>query len=135
MKGGDMKGIYDDRRQYRLICCFCLVAKLCLTLCNLMVCSPPGSSIHGLLQARILEWVAISFSGVFPTQGLNPRLLICIAGRFFTTEPPGKYSSESFLSAYSVAKGYARYINYLFLLSVLCYSNLREKNAEDIEVM
>ena len=35
---------------------------LCLTLCHPMDCSPPGSSVHGILQARILEWVAISFS-------------------------------------------------------------------------
>ena len=34
----------------------------CLTLCDPVDCSPPGSSIHGILQARILEWVAISFS-------------------------------------------------------------------------
>ena len=36
--------------------------RLCLTLCNPMDCSLPGSSVHGILQARILEWVAISFS-------------------------------------------------------------------------
>ena len=40
----------------------CLVAQLCPTLCNPMTCSPPGSSVHGISQARILEWVAISFS-------------------------------------------------------------------------
>ena len=34
----------------------------CLTLCDPMDSSPPGSSVHGILQARILEWVAISFS-------------------------------------------------------------------------
>ena len=39
-----------------------LVAQLYLTLCNPMECSPPGSSVHGILQAKILEWVAISFS-------------------------------------------------------------------------
>ena len=40
--------------------------------------SPPGSSVHGILQARMLEWVAISFSmGIFPTQGLNPGLPHC----------------------------------------------------------
>ena len=40
--------------------------------------SPPGSSVHGILQARILEWVAISFSrGIFPTQGSNPGLPHC----------------------------------------------------------
>ena len=39
-----------------------LVAQLCLTLCDPMDCSPPGSSVHGILQARILEWIAIPFS-------------------------------------------------------------------------
>ena len=39
-----------------------LVAQLCLTACNPMDCSSPGASVHGILQARILEWVAISFS-------------------------------------------------------------------------
>ena len=39
-----------------------LVAKLCPTLCDPMDCSPPASSVHGISQARILEWVAISFS-------------------------------------------------------------------------
>ena len=38
------------------------VAQLCLTLCDPMDCSPPGSPVHGVLQARILEWVAIPFS-------------------------------------------------------------------------
>ena len=37
------------------------VAQPCRTLCNPVDCSPPGSSIHGTLQARILEWVAIAF--------------------------------------------------------------------------
>ena len=38
------------------------VAQSCLTLCDPMECSPPGSSIHGIFQARVLEWVAIAFS-------------------------------------------------------------------------
>ena len=38
------------------------VAQSCPTLCDPVDCSPPGSSIHGILQARIVEWVAISFS-------------------------------------------------------------------------
>ena len=54
------------------------VTQSCLTLCHPMDCSLPGSSIHGILQARILEWVAISFSrGIFLTQGSNPGLLHC----------------------------------------------------------
>ena len=52
-------------------------------------CSPPGSSVHGILQARILGWVAISFS----RGSSRPRdgtWVSCLAGWFFTTEPPGK---------------------------------------------
>ena len=51
-------------------------AQWCLTLCNSIDCSPPGHSVHGIFQARILEGVSISFSwGIFPTQGSNPYLL------------------------------------------------------------
>ena len=39
-----------------------LVAKLCLTVCDPMDYSPPGTSVHGISQATVLEWVAISFS-------------------------------------------------------------------------
>ena len=49
-----------------------------LTLCNPTDCSLSDSSIHGILQARILNWVAIPFSrGIFPTQGSNLGLLHC----------------------------------------------------------
>ena len=48
--------------------CSGLVAKSCPTLCNLMNCSLPGSSVHGILQARIVEWLAISFSILFPPE-------------------------------------------------------------------
>ena len=60
-----------------------LVAQSCLTLCAHMDCSPPGPSVHGILQARILEWVAMLFS----RESSRPRDLIQvshIAGRFFT---------------------------------------------------
>ena len=42
-----------------------LVAQLCLTVCNPLDCSPPGSSVLGILQARILEWIALPFSREF----------------------------------------------------------------------
>jgi len=54
-----------------------LVAQLCPTLCDPMNSSLLGSSVHGLLQARILEWVAIPFSGIFPTQQSNSALPHC----------------------------------------------------------
>ena len=55
-----------------------LVTQSCLALCEPMECSLPGSSVHGILQARILEWVAIPFSRGSPRpngSGLNPHLL------------------------------------------------------------
>ena len=62
--------------------CCCLVTKLCPTLCDSMSYSLPGSSVHGISQARILEWVAVSFSrGIFLTQ--DRTWVSCIAGRFF----------------------------------------------------
>ena len=42
-----------------------LISQSCPNLCNPMDCSPPGSSVHGILLARILDWVAISFSGIW----------------------------------------------------------------------
>ena len=55
----------------------CLVAQSCPALCNPMDCSLPGSSAHGIFQARILEWAAISSSRgwIFPTQWLKPCIL------------------------------------------------------------
>ena len=67
--------------------CVCLVtqscvAQLCLTLCDSMVCSPPGSSVHGDSPGKKLEWVAMPSSstllqGIFPIQGLNPGFSHC----------------------------------------------------------
>ena len=63
----------------------CVCVRVCMHvcsvvyLCNPMDCRSPGSSVHGIFQVRILEWVAISFSrGVFPSQGLKHLLhLLC----------------------------------------------------------
>ena len=73
-------------------CCH-LVTQLCLTLCNPMDCSLLGSSVHGIFQVRILEWVAVYFSR--GSSGPRNRTHIfckspALADRFFTTEPPGK---------------------------------------------
>ena len=57
-------------------CYYCLATQLCPILYDPMDCSLPGSSVHGISQARILEWVPISFSmGISPTQGSNLHLL------------------------------------------------------------
>ena len=66
------------------------VAQSCPTLCDPMDCSLPDSSVHEIFQARVLEWVAISFSrGVFMTQGSNPHLPCCRQIDALPSEPPG----------------------------------------------
>ena len=57
------------------VCSLCAQPRL--TFCDPLDCSPPGFSIHGISQARILEWFAISFSGDLPNQGSNLHLLHC----------------------------------------------------------
>ena len=66
-----------------------LVAQLCPTLCNPMDCSPPGSSLRGISQGRILKWIAISFS-MGPSRIRGQTFVSCLTGGFFTTEPPWK---------------------------------------------
>ena len=55
-----------------------------------MDCSPPGSSIHGILQARILEWVAFPSPGDLPDPGIEPRSP-ALQGDALPSEPPGKF--------------------------------------------
>ena len=64
----------------------------CLTLPNPVDCSPPGSSVRGISQARTLEWTAISFSRGLPDPGNEPTSLAssALADGFFTTVPPEK---------------------------------------------
>ena len=73
------------------MCCVKLL-QLCPTLCGPMYCSLPGSSVHGVIQGRILKWVCWALlQGIFSTQGSNH--IICgshIVGGLSTAEPPGK---------------------------------------------
>ena len=64
--------------------CVCLVTQSCPTLCDPMDCSLPGSSVHGILQARILEWIAMPSSreSFWPR---NQTGVSHVAGRFFTS--------------------------------------------------
>ena len=54
-----------------------------------MDCSPPGSSVHGILQARILEWVAIPFSRDLPNREIEPKFP-ALQANSLPSEPPGK---------------------------------------------
>ena len=72
-----------------------MCAESCTILCDPMDCSPSGSSIHGIFQARILEQVAVSSSrGIFQTQGWNPYLLHWQVD-FLKLVPPGKPISRA----------------------------------------
>ena len=64
------------------------VAQSCLTLCDPMDCSPPGSSIYGIFQTRILEWIATLFSGDLPNPGIESGSPALQADSL-PSEPPG----------------------------------------------
>ena len=66
-----------------------LVAQLCPTLCDPADCSPSVSCVHGILQARIVEWIAIPFSRG-SSQPRDRTLVSCIAGKLFTIWAMGK---------------------------------------------
>ena len=77
-----------------------VVTQLCLILCDPMAYSPWGFSVHGILQARLLEWVAIPFS----RGSSQSRDQTCFAGRFFTIwatrEPPEERRQWENISAF-----------------------------------
>ena len=82
---GGTEGLNSHFLWWEVSCC--LAAQSRPTLCNSMNSSPPGFSVHSISQARILEWVAISFSKGFSQPGFNPSLL---HWQILTTEPPRK---------------------------------------------
>ena len=86
---------YAIRNVFSYVCAeLCLVTQLCPTLCDPMGCSPPGSSVHGIFQARILEWVVTPHSrGSSQPRGQTPVSCISSIGRWIlyhyaTWEPP-----------------------------------------------
>ena len=78
-----------ENSEFTFIKCVCV---LCSVVSDSMDCSLPGSFVHGIFQARILEWVAISYSRDLLDPGIEPASFasLTLAGRFFTTLPPGK---------------------------------------------
>ena len=77
------KSSTNDTCKIRVLCVLCLAAQSRLTVCDPMDCSPPDSSVHGILQARILEWVAM-ISSRGSSQPRDQTKVSHIAGRFFT---------------------------------------------------
>ena len=69
--------------------CYSEVAQLYLTLCNPVGCSLPGSSVRAILQARVLEWVAVPSPGDLPNPGIEPGFPTLQADAL-PSEPPGE---------------------------------------------
>ena len=67
------------------VCMYDQLLQLCLTLCNPMDCSPPGSSVHGILQAKILEWISMlsSRESSLSRDHTHVSCSSCLAGRLF----------------------------------------------------
>ena len=88
--------LFKGQSQYlvHVLCMLCLVVQSCptlshLTFCDPMDCSPPGSCIHGTLQARILEWLSCPPPGNLPNQGIKSRCPTLQADSS-PSGPPGK---------------------------------------------
>ena len=85
--------LYPFKAYNIMICymCYSLVIKSCPLFRDPIDCSPPDSSVHGISQARILEWVAVAISFFRKSSQLKDQTRVfCIAGGFFTTEPRRK---------------------------------------------
>ena len=95
------------------------IAQPCLTLCDLMDCSLPGSSVHGIFQARVLEWVAISFS----RRSSWPRdwtQVSCTVGRCFTVWATREVV---YIEQIVLTGGVLRFVCFFFFFLVANYKN------------
>ena len=88
----DRKGI--KMHALNFICCCCLVTQPCWTLLQPTGYSPPGSSVHGVFQARVLGGLPLPYSRGSSRLGAQ-TCISCLAGGFVTTQPPGKFHLES----------------------------------------
>ena len=113
----------------------CLVVQLCLTLCYPLNCSLPGSSVHGISQLRILEWVAIFFSK-WSSQSRDQTCISwfsSIAGRFLTCWAIGKAHWEEYVYLnydYSKCQLYAS-INKPFIMDLNMAKHIRVLQGSD----
>ena len=104
----------------------CVGAKsfqLCLTLCNPLYCSPPDSSVHSIIRARILEWGTIPSSRgcASPKNQTHISWIIsCIAVVFFTTEPLGK-PADPIGECYFGRNGKWKLLELLLIKTVFCF--------------
>ena len=96
------------------------VAQSCSTLSDPMDCSPPGSSIHGIFQARVLEWGAIAFPVVFVSSTLLPFFEFCLNFLFLFSLP-----QDLFLDLLLLKKNY--FSSSMEALRTICDLQLRKR--------
>ena len=84
--------------------CVCAYPQSCPTLCNPLGCSPPGYLVHGIFQARILEWVAIPSPGDLPDPGVKPVSPVTPALQVYClpAEPQGKPHTHTHSLTHSI---------------------------------
>ena len=97
--------------------------QLCLTLCNPTDCSPPGSSVHEILQATVLAWVPISFSRGLPDPEIESRSP-ALQMESLPYEPPGslvlpRTSISSLLQSDSITQGFSAFCLFVCLICFL----------------
>ena len=97
-----------------------LVTQLCQTLCNLMDCSPPGSSVHWISQARILEWVTVPFSRG-SSQPRDWTCVSCIVNSSLPSESPGINRMNFINQVYKAAVNSRAWVNFAFVGSCQVY--------------
>ena len=103
--------------------CVCLVTQSCPTLSNPADCSPPGSSVHGILQAGILEWVAMPPSRGSPLPKDGTTCLLHEQAGSLPLAPPGKTSNWLLLDQFDYMKGIDNIFREPFLRCLLfCYT-------------
>ena len=124
-------GSYTRKVSPQNIWLCCVIAKLRLALCDPMDYSPPGSSVNGILQARILEWVTIPFSGgsSWPRDWTH---MFCIAGSFFTTEPPWEAPKHVTLKATRLTHGKVRRCEKQRTHSIYMFSDWKNQYCENV---
>ena len=111
-----------------------LVAQLCPILCNPMSCSLPGSSVHGIFQARTLEWVAILFS----RQSFWPRVgnwISCIAGGFCTIWATKKVKQTSFACSDSLISPDFPWFHWIYYTSRHAFSFWLHHNSYGLTML
>ena len=86
------RGFWPSEQRRSSIYCICVVRARSRPALWLYGRQPPGSSVHGILQARVLQWVAMPSSRGLPDPGIQPKSLAspALAGGFFTTSAPRK---------------------------------------------